>query len=142
MIKLSKDTESAIRAEGEKAYPNECCGILLGELEKDNVRRIEELIPIINAREQEEQYHRFRIEPDDFMKAEQKARKQGMEVLGFYHSHPDHPAKPSEYDREYALPFYAYPILEVSNGKALAFHSWELSKDRLKFLEETIAVME
>jgi proteasome lid subunit RPN8/RPN11 len=97
------------------------------------------IIPIENAREAEEQYHRFRIEAEDLMKAELAARKQGWDVLGFYHSHPDHPAWPSDYDREYALPFYSYVIVSVERGKAAELTSWELAADRGEFNGEMVA---
>jgi len=128
---------AAIRSEGESAYPNECCGILLGR-GAGEAKQVEEIIPIDNAREEAEQYHRFRIEPEDLMKAEKTARKQGRDVLGFYHSHPDHPARPSDYDREHALPFYSYVILEVHEGRAGELTSWELTEDRTAFMEEKI----
>jgi proteasome lid subunit RPN8/RPN11 len=142
LISLGEWT-AAIRSEGESAYPNECCGILLGvqiydAAGADNGKQVEEIIPIDNAREEAEQYHRFRIEPEDLMKAERAARKQGRDVLGFYHSHPDHPAKPSDYDREHALPFYSYVILAVHEGKAAELSSWELAEDRTSFMEEKI----
>ncbi|MDR2678257.1 MAG: M67 family metallopeptidase, partial [Zoogloeaceae bacterium] len=133
MIILAAPLEAVIHAEGERAYPNECCGVLLGVQDAAGVRRVEALIPIVNARESEEQYHRFRIEADDFMRAETEARAQGKDVLGFYHSHPDHPALPSEYDREYALPFYSYIIVSVAKGKAGLLTSWELTLDRSRF---------
>jgi proteasome lid subunit RPN8/RPN11 len=138
VITLARALEAAIHAEGEKAYPNECCGVLLGTQDAAGVRHVETLLPIDNARESEEQYHRFRIEADDFIRAESEARAQGRDVLGFYHSHPDHPALPSEYDREYALPFYSYIIVSVTKGKAGLLTSWELTLDRSRFVEETI----
>jgi proteasome lid subunit RPN8/RPN11 len=73
------------------------------------------------------------------MKAELAARKRGWEVLGFYHSHPDHPARPSDYDREYALPFYSYVIVAVERGKAAELTSWELAADRGQFNVEVVA---
>jgi proteasome lid subunit RPN8/RPN11 len=72
------------------------------------------------------------------MRAELAARKEGRDVLGFYHSHPDHPAEPSDFDREHALPFYSYIIVSVDKGKAGNFRSWELTPGRDKFLEEEI----
>jgi proteasome lid subunit RPN8/RPN11 len=143
MISLG-EWEAAIRSEGEGAYPNECCGILLGVQAPDadgadnGSKQVEEIIPIDNAREEAEQYHRFRIEPEDLMHAERTARRQGRDVLGFYHSHPDHPAKPSDYDREHALPFYSYIILEVYEGRAGGLTSWELVEDRTVFREEKV----
>jgi proteasome lid subunit RPN8/RPN11 len=138
VIVLSARWESLIRSEGEKFYPNECCGILLGSIGEDGSRVVEDLIPIENAWESEEQYHRFQIEPEDMMRAEREARKRGLDVLGFYHSHPDHPARPSEFDREQALPFYSYIITAVEKGRAGDFASWELKTDRSVFLGEDI----
>jgi proteasome lid subunit RPN8/RPN11 len=138
MIRLSEELEARIRREGEAAYPNECCGIILGVPEEDGTRRAEALKPVLNAREQEEQYHRFRIESEDLMKAELEARKQKRDVLGFYHSHPDHPSRPSEFDRENALPFYSYIIIAVEQGRSAAITSWELTADSREFKQEEI----
>ncbi|MDR1901661.1 MAG: M67 family metallopeptidase [Treponema sp.] len=141
MIKLNEGLRERIQKEGEGAYPNECCGFLLGRIEDDGGRIAEAIIPIENAREEAEQYHRFRIEPEDFMRAEKEARKQHWDVLGFYHSHPDHQAAPSEYDREHALPFYSYVIVSITGtggktGRAGDMKSWELSPGRREFFEE------
>ena len=139
MIRLPAQLQNAIRTEGEKAYPNECCGVLLGAINSgDDCRTVENIMPIHNAREAEEQYHRFKIEPEDFVRAEKEARRQNNEVLGFYHSHPDHPARPSEYDRNNALPFYSYLIVSVEQKKAAALTSWRLTEDRKLFIEEVI----
>jgi proteasome lid subunit RPN8/RPN11 len=138
VIVLSARWEDFIRREGEKFYPNECCGILLGRIGNDDSRVVEDIVPIKNAWEAEEQYHRFQIGPEDMMKAEQEARRRGLDVLGFYHSHPDHPAKPSDFDREQALPFYSYIITAVDRGRAGDFASWELKTDRSLFLSEAI----
>ena len=138
MIVLSARWEDSIRKEGEKSYPNECCGILLGRIGDDGSRVVEDLIPIENAWAPGEHYHRFQIEPEDMMRAEREARRRGLEALGFYPSHPDHPALPSDFDREQALPFYSYIITAVEKGRAGAIASWELKTDRSEFLEETI----
>jgi proteasome lid subunit RPN8/RPN11 len=138
MIELPAQWKDAIRAEGEKAYPHECCGVLLGCLRADGSRVVENIIPINNAREAEEQYHRFKIEAEDLMRAEKEARAQGREVLGFYHSHPDHPARPSGYDRNNAFPFYSYIIVSIEQSKAVELTSWRLAEDRKEFLEEAI----
>ncbi|MDR1655755.1 MAG: M67 family metallopeptidase [Treponema sp.] len=147
MLEMGPELERAIRAEGERAWPNECCGILLGTIDPnaatepgaDSVRRrLERIIPVENSREEAEQYHRFEIRSEDLMRAELAARKTGEDVLGFYHSHPDHPAEPSDFDREHALPFYSYVIVSVDRGKAGNLRSWELAPDRAKFLEEEI----
>jgi proteasome lid subunit RPN8/RPN11 len=138
MIALTGGVERRIREEGERAYPNECCGFVLGKIRETGGRKIETLIPVDNAGEAEEQYHRFKIEPEDFMRAEKEARKRNLDILGFYHSHPDHPALPSDYDREQALPFYSYLIVSVERGRAGALTSWELAADRAAFTEEEI----
>jgi proteasome lid subunit RPN8/RPN11 len=95
-------------------------------------------MPIHNAREEAEQYHRFKIEPEDVMRAEKAARAQSRDVLGFYHSHPGHPARPSEYDRDNAVPFYSYIIVSVEKSGAAELTSWRLSDDRNEFLEEAV----
>jgi proteasome lid subunit RPN8/RPN11 len=138
MIELGADLRQTIREEGATAYPNECCGFVLGKIREDGGRKAEVLIPMNNAREAEEQYHRFTIEPEDFMKAEREARARSLDIIGFYHSHPDHPARPSDYDREQALPFYSYLIVSVEGGRADALTSWELAADRAAFTEEEI----
>jgi proteasome lid subunit RPN8/RPN11 len=142
MIKLSAQWQKAIRAEGENAYPNECCGVLLGAINNNDDRLVEHIIPITNTREAEEQYHRFKIEAEDLLRAEKEARRKNNEVLGFYHSHPDHPARPSEYDRNNALPFYSYIIVSVKKSpeksKAAELTSWRLTEDRKEFLEELV----
>jgi proteasome lid subunit RPN8/RPN11 len=138
MIRVSAQWQDMIRAEGERAYPSECCGVLLGAIHDDDNRLIENIIPINNAREHDEQYHRFKIEPEDLMRAEKEAKAQKREVLGFYHSHPDHPARPSEYDRNNAFPFYSYIIVSVEKSKSAKLTSWRLTDDRKEFLEELI----
>ncbi|MDR2419100.1 MAG: M67 family metallopeptidase [Treponema sp.] len=135
MIQLPTQCLDAIHAEGEKAYPNECCGILLGAIADDDTRLVESILPIANARGQAEQYHRFQIEPEDLLRAEKEAKVQNREVLGFYHSHPDHPAQPSEYDRNNAFPFYSYIIVSIEKKKVAALTSWRLSDDRETFEE-------
>jgi proteasome lid subunit RPN8/RPN11 len=138
MLELGADLAQVIGEEGEKAYPNECCGFVLGTLRADGGRRAEALIPVDNARETEERYHRFKIEAEDFMKAEKTAHARNLEIIGFYHSHPDHPARPSDYDREQALPCYSYLIVSVEGGRAGALTSWKLAEDRTAFTEEEI----
>ncbi|MDR0915625.1 MAG: M67 family metallopeptidase [Oscillospiraceae bacterium] len=138
MLILTRKIDAQIRTAGEDGYPNECCGALFGEADGDT-RTVSEIFPIANARESDEQYHRFVITPEDFMRAELEARRQGLDVVGIYHSHPDHPAEPSEYDREHALPFYSYIIVSVEKGTSENLTSWELSADREKFTREVIS---
>jgi len=138
MLNLFSDHEKIIRAESERAYPNECCGILIGEIDGEGVKTVKYTEAIRNAREDKEQYHRFLITPEDMMQAEQTARKRKEDVIGFYHSHPDHPALPSDYDKEHALPFYSYIIVSVMQNKSGELTSWELTADRKQFESEKI----
>ena len=139
MLKLTGKIEAEIRKAGAEAYPNECCGILFGgEVGEDQV--VKSLRPIVNARESGEQYHRFLITAEDMMQAEIAARKLGLEIVGFYHSHPDHPAEPSEYDRDHALPFYHYIILRVAKGRPEDMTDWRLRLSREAFDREEITI--
>ena len=138
MITLKRTIDSAIRNEGEKAYPNECCGFLLGELQNNDDRLITELLPIANNFAADEQFHRFLITPEDFLRAEKEARTRRLEILGFYHSHPDHPSFPSQYDQDHALPFYSYIIVSVQKGAAATLNSFQLTPERTKFIEEEV----
>jgi proteasome lid subunit RPN8/RPN11 len=142
MLYIPKALENDIRSEGEKAYPNECCGVLLGETAENGDKTLSRIEPISNSREESEQYHRFLITPEELLKIELKARKLKLDVLGFYHSHPDHPAKPSDYDKEHALPFYSYIITEVNKGVSQDFTSWQLSENREYFNIEKIIMEE
>lgn len=139
MIALKAEAEEAIRKEGERAWPNECCGFLLGLLEGEE-KRADLVLPVENSWEAGEQYHRFIIRAEDFMRAEREARRQNRDILGIYHSHPDHPARPSEYDKEQALPFYSYVIVAVRKGRAAELTSWELTDNRDQFLEEGVTL--
>jgi len=138
MIRLSPELEKNIRVDGETAYPNECCGVLIGEVDNVGIKTVKSTLTISNASEDGEQYHRFLITPEDMMKAEQAARAKKLDVIGFYHSHPDHPSAPSGYDKDHALPFYSYVIVSVDNGKAQILTSWELADDRSDFTQEKI----
>jgi proteasome lid subunit RPN8/RPN11 len=139
MLCLSPELEKNIRTDGEAAYPNECCGVLIGEIDNAGVKIVRHTQAINNAREDGEQYHRFLITPEDMLHSEQTARAMKLDVIGFYHSHPDHPSAPSGYDKDHALPFYSYVIVSVDNGKAQILTSWELTDDRSNFMQEEIS---
>ena len=135
---LSAVLRRQIEAEGVAEFPNECCGILIGR-DVDGRRLIERLEPGRNVFEADEQYHRFSIDPRLQMKAEREAEKEGKAVLGFYHSHPDHPARPSEYDREHGWPFYSYVIVAIMAGKPADLTSWVLSELTNQFEKQEIS---
>ena len=134
---LSTALRRRIESEGAAAYPNECCGILIGR-DQGGRRLVVRLEPGQNVFAADERYHRFSIDPRAQLKAERQADAEGKAVLGFYHSHPDHPARPSEYDREHAWPFYSYVIVAIAKGKAADMTSWVLDDKTNQFLTQPI----
>ncbi len=138
MIQLSEDQRDEIAAHGERDYPYECCGLLLGSFADGGVKVLGEVYPISNAREEEAKRNRFLIQPEELMRGERYAEAKGLEVVGFYHSHPDHPAVPSQYDLDHAWPVYSYIVVVVSDGVAGDLRSWEMASDRSSFVEEEI----
>jgi proteasome lid subunit RPN8/RPN11 len=136
MIQLAENHRKEIAAHGERDYPHECCGLLLGNFDENKAKLVVETYPISNAREEEAKRNRFLIRPEELMRGERYAETKGLEVIGFYHSHPDHPAVPSKYDLEHAWPVYSYIIVSVKAGKAEDLCSWEMNPDRSHFAEE------
>jgi proteasome lid subunit RPN8/RPN11 len=126
-----------IEREGSAAYPNECCGIMYGH-DSEQGRNVEQLEAVANVFDEHERYHRFSISPQQLMAAEKKAGDAGQLVLGFYHSHPDHPARPSEYDREHGWPFYSYVIIAIAKGQPGAMTSWVLDEATETFAQQQI----
>ncbi len=133
---INKDVLTGIRAQLEAAYPDEACGFLLGT-ENNRLRHIFAMLEVEN-RSTENQRRRFVIDPVDYMRAERYAADQGLQLLGIYHSHPDHPAIPSEHDLEYAQPFFSYFIHSIQEGKMRITRSYRLVHD--KFVEEKFAI--
>ena len=128
-----------IRREGEISYPQECCGLLLGKL-ANGTKIISETYPVSNAREEAAQFNRFLIPPSAVLKAEQYARGKMMDVLGFYHSHPNAEARPSLFDLEHAWPFYSYIIVSVKDRQAGDLTCWIMLDDRSQFVSEELVV--
>ncbi|HET9015933.1 MAG TPA: M67 family metallopeptidase [Thermomicrobiaceae bacterium] len=126
---LPEDVHTAIVGHGEASYPDECCGILLGAAD-GAARRVERALPIENRWEAAERGNRFLIGPEDVLRAERTARREGLDVLGFYHSHPDDVARPSGFDRDHAWPWYTYLIASVRAGRCVDLAGWELRADR------------
>ena len=124
-----------INAHVEKAYPEEGAGFLVGD-----EGEVKEILPLSNAREDAARNNRFLITPEDYVKAELRADSLGLSLIGVFHSHPDCPNVPSEYDREWAQPFFSYIITRVDEGKAVSHRSWRLVEDRSKYDEEEIEI--
>ncbi|MCY7344954.1 MAG: M67 family metallopeptidase, partial [Pyrinomonadaceae bacterium] len=106
MIKLKKEQIAEIERHGEQTYPFECGGMLIGLFAADGAKSVVELLPMENAMNQAEQHNRVLITPKDVMRAERYAREKKLDVVGYYHSHPDHPARPSQFDLDHALPVW------------------------------------
>ncbi len=121
-------------------YPYECCGLLLGRYEAEG-KIVTETHPISNAREESAKRNRFLIQPEELLRGEQYARSRELEIVGFYHSHPDSPARPSQYDLEHAWPTYSYIIVSTSEGGSGDLFSWEQEPDRSKFNPEEVRVI-
>ena len=154
-LKIDQQQVEAIRQHGVRDYPNECCGILLGHTDGDH-KRVEEVVPLENLRSdpergqallplkspgRESERNRYLIDPRDQIRVEKDARARGLDVVGYYHSHPDHSARPSTYDRDHAWPWYSYVIIAVERGHTKELYSWVLSDDRSAFEGEAIEVL-
>jgi proteasome lid subunit RPN8/RPN11 len=137
MITISEELLVEIRQHGVRDYPYECCGLLLGSYIGAG-KIVKETYPISNAREESAKRNRFLIEPQELMQGERYARDKNLEVVGFYHSHPDCPAVPSQYDLEHAWPTYSYIIVSTRADQATDLFSWEQEPDRSRFNQEEI----
>lgn len=140
-IQIPHHIMGQVQAHGEKAYPEEGAGLMLGIGDETN-RTVEHLIILENAREDTARHNRYLITAEDMLQGELEAEKRNMSILGIFHSHPDHPNQPSEYDREYAIPWYSYLITSVHQGQAGESRCWRLRDDRGKFEEEQIILID
>jgi proteasome lid subunit RPN8/RPN11 len=138
MLRLSENILAQIHSHGEQAYPEEGAGFLLGA---DGAQRsVKTIFPLSNSREEAARHNRYLITPEDYLKAEMEADRLGLSLIGVFHSHPDHPNRPSEFDRDWAQPFFSYIITSVQSGKAVESRSWRLLEDRSQFEEEKIQI--
>lgn len=138
MIIVTAEHLAAIRAHGEKDYPNECCGLLIGRTEADGRKLVVETLPLQNAIPEGAQHDRTLITPRDLMRGEKYARSKQLDVVGNYHSHPDWPAEASQFDLDHAWPTWSYIIVSVPKGKATDLFSWEMEPDRSRFNREEL----
>lgn len=137
MIDIKKNHIDQIKEHAQKDYPYECCGILLGKFENGE-KTVTQVLEIVNEKEDENKHNRYLIPSSKILETELYAIKNGLDIVGFYHSHPDHSAIPSAYDVEHALPVYSYLIVSVYDAKAIDFTISVLSTDRAKFEKELI----
>ena len=135
-LTITPAVDAAIRQHGAETYPHECCGALYG-----SNGSVTDTFALPNVTE-EGPRRRFRISDKDYLKTERRASESGAELLGFYHSHPDHPARPSQYDLDHAFPTFSYIIVSVRDGKPEDMTSWRLRDDRSAFDPEDLGVGE
>ena len=145
-LKISHELAERIGQHGAETFPHECCGALLGRDSAfegnptgESPREVLELFPLVNRREDSPR-NRFAVTAEDVLEAEKAARKHGLDVVGWYHSHPDHPARPSQFDREHAWPWYSYIIVSVVGGNPAEITSWRLNDDRQDYSPERIEI--
>jgi proteasome lid subunit RPN8/RPN11 len=154
VLRLNQTQLAAIREHGAREYPNECCGALLGTANGTS-KEVKEIVPLKNlrfdlARAQEllpvddpsgeTERNRFLVDPLEQLRVEKDARARSLDIVGYYHSHPDHPARPSSYDREHAWPWYSYVIVSVELGAAKDLTCWVLEENRSGFNSEPVEV--
>jgi proteasome lid subunit RPN8/RPN11 len=145
-LNISHELAERIGQHGVETFPHECCGALLGRdsafeenADGEPPREVLELFPLVNRRDDSPR-NRFAVTAEDVLEAEKAARQRGLVVVGWYHSHPDHPARPSQFDREHAWPWYSYIIVSVMSGKPAEMTSWRLNDDRQDYTPERIEI--
>ena len=137
-IYLHESLAAQIHAHASETYPNECCGALIGS-DEDGGREVLQVFRLTNRRDDSPK-NRFSISAEDVLAAEGAARKGGLSLLGWYHSHPDHPSAPSKYDQDHAWPWYSYMILSIEKGLPKQLSSWQLRDDRTEFEPEEVVL--
>jgi len=137
-VRIPAPLIETIKSEAEETYPEECCGILIGTANGTG-KKVSRLFVTQNVHS-DNKARRFMISPEDFKNAEKTAREEDAEIIGFYHSHPDHPAVPSDHDREYAWPWYLYLIVSVEDGNSSSIKGWQLRDDREDYDEVTVSI--
>src|ERR1700739_374622 len=150
-LKMSTEIAQKIRQHGAETYPNECCGALLGRDAaapdvtttsggvQPPTREILALFPLVNRRD-DSPHNRFSVTAEDVRDAEKAALGKKLDLVGWYHSHPDHPARPSKYAQDHVCPWYSYVIVSGAGGKPAEMTSWRLSDDRSEYASEEISI--
>lgn len=139
-IVLSAELQGRIFEQMQASYPNEGGGFLLGMQQDGETITVGDTIQIENVFAAEEQYHRYAMTPQDWMRLEDEAGARGLTLVGYYHSHPDSPAIPSVFDRDHALPNFVYIITQVQAGAAVDMRAWRLRADRTQFDANTLVI--
>lgn len=137
-LRLPGALADEIRRFGEAAYPAECCGAMIGRVD-GAAKEVVRLWPAVNRRTDDP--HRYLIDPGDLRQLERTVREAGQEIVGYYHSHPDHPARPSAFDAEHAWPWYSYLIVRIDHGRGAEMASWVLDDERPLMHPESLDVL-
>ncbi|MEO7985715.1 MAG: M67 family metallopeptidase [Gemmatimonadales bacterium] len=138
-IRLSESLAGEIRRHGEAAYPAECCGVLAGRIGAGDSKEVVRLEPAVNRRTDDP--HRYLIAPEDLRRLEVRLGADGLDIVGYYHSHPDHPAAPSAFDADHAWPWYSYIIVRIDGGRGADLASWVLDDDQPRMHPEPLEVL-
>ena len=138
-LRITKAMWNELRQHGEETYPHECCGVMVGEHRDDDHRAVSKVVKCGNTRSDSPQ-NRYQIAPADIAKIQRDAILDDLDIVGFYHSHPDDRAIPSKYDLDHAWPTYSYIVVAVEKGRAGNLRSWEMESDRSRFNEEEMSV--
>ncbi|MGH7498907.1 MAG: Mov34/MPN/PAD-1 family protein [Gemmatimonadales bacterium] len=138
-VRLAESLAEEIRRHGEDAYPAECCGVLAGRVGADGAKEVVRLAPAVNRRTDDP--HRYLIAPDDLRRLESVLKSEGLDVVGYYHSHPDHPPAPSAFDADHAWPWYSYLIVRIDRGRGADLASWVLDDELPRMHPESLDVL-
>ena len=138
-IILTKNIINNFLHHGEQDYPFECCGFILGHFKNEKAVGIE-YIAVPNTKEENKE-RRFLIDPMAYQRAEDLADEKGLSIISIVHSHPNHPDRPSEFDRNHAWPGFSYIIMSIKKGASAGYRSWTLNQDRTKFIKEKITII-
>jgi proteasome lid subunit RPN8/RPN11 len=143
MLKVPQSAYASLRRHGEETYPHECCGVLLGQMNEDGTRSVTTVARAVNTRT-DSAHNRYHIDPKELIRIQREGRERGEDIIGFYHSHPDHPAQWSQTDLADAHWFScSYMITSVEKGKAVLTNSFELTgsdENDKKLVDETIEI--
>lgn len=141
-LELSPEHLDHIHTHARRTYAEECCGVLMGRLLPDDGGGVVERAVALDNERSDSRHNRYLIEPETVLHAHRQAREAGLDIVGYYHSHPDHPAVPSDFDREHAWPGMSYLITAVEKGRIADTRSWRLIDDRSRFDEERLEIRE
>jgi proteasome lid subunit RPN8/RPN11 len=138
MLQISKDVLRRIYAHMEETYPHECCGLIIGTMK--GKLRVAETSRRCGNLNTERAVDRYELDPQDMLAVQKEFQDGPLDIIGIYHSHPDHPSRPSQFDTDHAWPGWSYMIASVVHGKVTGAQSWELNESERRFDEEPMEI--